>query len=139
MMLLHHVLADLVGFWLALFAVLFGVVFTAGIGLTLLSREATAVWARFTKQVQSQTAPTQEVVEGLMLLVGGVCLLTPGYMTDIFGFVCVLSKSRQKLGSWLSKKLEQFTVVHVFRGGGSPHSGAGYGPGRSEKEPPREI
>ncbi len=143
MMLLHQVLAEFLGFWPALFFVLVGVIFTAGIGLTLLSREAKGVWTRFTGQVQSGGAPTQEIVEGLMLLVGGVCLLTPGYMTDLFGFICVFGKSRKSLGRWLSHRLKHLTVVSVFRNGAE-----GSGPSQregthsntwSDKEPPRRI
>ena len=30
--------------------------------------------------------PTQELVEGALIVVGGIVLLTPGIVTDIFGF-----------------------------------------------------
>jgi len=142
MMMLHQLLAEYVGFWFALFVVLVGVVLTAGIGLSLLGREVRSVWQRFGTQVRSGAAPTQEVLEGLMLLVGAVCLMTPGYLTDIFGFICVIGKSRKKLGSWLSERLRHLTVVEVFQNGGPRKQNSG-GSERydvlSDKEPPRSV
>ncbi len=141
MMFLHQQLAEYLGFWPALLLVLLGVLVTAGIGLALLGREAQGVWKRFANQASSGTAPTQEMLEGLMLLVGGVCLLTPGYTTDLFGFICVFGKSRKKLSKWLVGRLKHLAVVQVFQksptsGGGGPFGGPA---GRTDKEPPRRV
>ncbi len=38
--------------------------------------------------------PARELADGALILVGGTLLLTPGFVTDIFGFFCVLPFTR---------------------------------------------
>ena len=41
--------------------------------------------------------PATELIEGLMLLIAGALLLTPGFFTDVFGFLVLIPALRQKL------------------------------------------
>jgi UPF0716 protein FxsA len=45
--------------------------------------------------------PAQEMLEGLVLAVGGALLITPGFLTDTLGLICLLPPSRR----WLLRTL----------------------------------
>ncbi len=60
------------------------------------------------KKIQSSLAhgkiPTAEVIDGLIILVAGAVLLTPGFLTDITGFLLLLPFGRHLVKLWLIKK-----------------------------------
>jgi len=45
--------------------------------------------------------PATELIEGLMLLIAGALLLTPGFFTDIFGFLVLIPALRQHIAKTL--------------------------------------
>ena len=73
-------------------------------------------WQRSKLASAKGQMPTDELVDGVMILVGGVLLLTPGYFTDIFGFILMIPLSRNALKSsvrnWFQKQM-QSGRVHV--------------------------
>ena len=50
--------------------------------------------------------PTTEILEGIALLVGGALLLTPGFFTDVVGFICLLPFSRRFVIAWLAARFK---------------------------------
>jgi UPF0716 protein FxsA len=56
---------------------------------------------RANERLASGQIPAEEVVEGLMLAVGGALLLTPGFFTDAIGFGCLIPQTRH----FFAKKL----------------------------------
>jgi len=70
-----------------------------------------------TKMAQGE-APSGEIVTGLMLLVAGVLLVTPGFVTDIFGLLLLIPNVRQALGDLVQNQIKtsQGSVL-----GGSAH------------------
>ena len=59
--------------------------------------------------------PTDELIDGIFILSGGLLLLTPGFLTDLTGFVCLTPFSRQPLKQilthWIQKKITQGSIV----------------------------
>ena len=45
--------------------------------------------------------PAYEMIEGPIILLGGILLLTPGFITDILGLVCLISPLRKKLAQYV--------------------------------------
>ena len=41
--------------------------------------------------------PIEEILTGFFLAIGGILLITPGFITDIFGFICLVPFSRKFL------------------------------------------
>ena len=66
----------------------FLVILTATIGITLLKYEGLATLTRLRQKLNIRERPDTELVEGIMLLVGGALLLIPGFVTDLIGFRC---------------------------------------------------
>src|SRR3954469_19005692 len=57
------------------------------LGAMLMRSQGRAVWARFNTALQSGRPPAVEVVDGALVILGGACLLTPGFISDIFGLL----------------------------------------------------
>lgn len=106
------------------------VVLTAILGTAMLRQQGLATLNKARQRMGAGQMPAQEMLEGVLLMVGGVLLLTPGFVTDAFGFACLLPWSRQ----WLAKKIAARSVVGVVGGMGS---GAGFpgGPGSPSARP----
>ncbi len=58
-----------------------------------------------TKMAQGEM-PSSEIVTGLMLLVAGVLLVTPGFVTDIFGLSLLVPKVRQALANTVQQHIK---------------------------------
>ncbi|MBV1877870.1 MAG: FxsA family protein [Pseudomonadales bacterium] len=77
------------------------VVLTATIGLWLLRMEGLATLNVVQQKLAQGSLPGQEVLEGIMLIIGGALLLTPGFITDAIGFSCLLPFLRKPIALWL--------------------------------------
>lgn len=93
------------------------VVLTAVIGAFLLRQQGMSTLARFQQSVAKGEAPAGAMLEGVMLLIGGLLLMTPGFFTDTIGFACLLPFSRK----WLAKSILRRVRVQPFnpQGGGT--------------------
>ena len=83
----------------------FLVILTATIGITLLKYEGLATLTRLRQKLNIRERPDTELVEGIMLLVGGSLLLIPGFVTDLIGFSCLISRTRRPIAVWLVQKV----------------------------------
>ena len=71
------------------------VILTAIIGAYLVRLEGLGVMYRIQKNMQEGIFPAEELINGAMILVAGAMLLTPGFFTDIIGFLMVFPVSRE--------------------------------------------
>ena len=100
-----------VGGLIGAFATIIVVVLTAIIGVAMLRVQGLNTLGRFRLVAARGELPALEMLEGLILLLGGVLLLTPGFFTDAVGFLCLLPATR----AWIVR----YMVGHgVFYGGG---------------------
>jgi len=84
-----------VGEVIGAFATVFMVVFTAILGAMLLRSQGLSTLRRVQEASARGEIPALEMIEGMMLLVGGALLLTPGFFTDAIGFICLITPLRQ--------------------------------------------
>jgi UPF0716 protein FxsA len=96
------------------------VVLTAICGVSLLRSEGMATLSRVQEKLQRGEIPESELLEGIMLIVGGALLLTPGFATDIFGFVCLIPVLRGPLAARIirSTSFGKFQMHSQFQRGG---------------------
>lgn len=73
------------------------VVLTAFIGAAMLRRQGLNTLLRANRKLSSGELPAQEVAEGFLLALGGALLLTPGFITDAFGFFLLIPVTRKAL------------------------------------------
>jgi UPF0716 protein FxsA len=105
-------------------------ILTAMIGSALARRQALAVWSDWSESMQRLESPAHSVLEGLMILVGGVLLLTPGFLTDGIGFLLLIPWTRalllRPLRSAVDRHLAKLRLVRAHDG---PFSGRSHGAG----------
>ena len=64
------------------------------LGAWLVRREGARAWGTLTEALQTGRMPSRQLADAALVLVGGTLLLTPGFLTDIAGFFCVLPFTR---------------------------------------------
>ena len=74
-------------------------------GTVLLKREGVAAWKRLQAALSDGRMPTDEVSDGFMILLGGALLLTPGFVTDVFGLMLLFPLTRAGAKVFLKKAL----------------------------------
>lgn len=82
------------------------------LGSLLLRQQGRGAWRRFNAALNERRFPGREVADGLMIAVGGTLLLTPGFVTDIFGLALLIPPSRAVLRGLLRRvAARRFVVV----------------------------
>jgi UPF0716 protein FxsA len=66
----------------------------SALGAWLIKREGRRAWNALQSSLQTGKMPGRELADGALVLIGGTLLLTPGFVTDIFGFFFVLPFTR---------------------------------------------
>ena len=73
------------------------VIGTAALGAALLRQQGLSTIAKVQMNMDQGNLPATELIEGLMLLVAGALLLTPGFFTDVFGFMVLIPALRHRI------------------------------------------
>ena len=85
-----------------------GIVVVTGILGGLLARnQGLAVLRKVQREVQEGRLPTSMLFDGLLILIAGVVLVTPGLLTDCLGFVLLMPWTRQAFKRWLTSKVQE--------------------------------
>jgi len=69
---------------------------TGVIGAEIIRREGRQVFRKLQKSVTAEEV-SRNLTEAVLLVLGGLLLLSPGLITDFIGFLCVLRSTRQRL------------------------------------------
>lgn len=101
------------------------VVLTAAIGAALVRRQGLATLSRVQASLDAGTLPAVELVEGAFLLVAGVLLLMPGFVTDAVGVTLLTPPARRAL-------VQRLLARGVIRAAGTRPRSGGSGSGRGD-------
>jgi UPF0716 protein FxsA len=96
------------------------IISTAIIGASLVRYQGIGVYSRLNQTAARGEIPAMEMIEGLTLLISGVLLLTPGFITDALGFLLLIPPLRR----WFAlNMLKRFFIVPGTPGkpGQGPH------------------
>ena len=91
-----------VGSFIGAFNTIGLVLLTALLGLILLRQQGFQTLLNARNKLLQAELPTEEIVTGIFLAVGGALLLTPGFVTDFIGFMCLLPFTRRFLMSLIT-------------------------------------
>jgi UPF0716 protein FxsA len=84
------------------------VIITALIGSTLLKQQGWSTMAKAQQSLAEGRSPALEMLEGVVILVSGVLLLTPGFLTDGLGLLGLMPWSRSYfINHFLEKNAER--------------------------------
>jgi len=120
---------QLIGIWPTLALLLADAV----LGSLLLKQQGRSAWRRFNEALAQRRFPGQEVADGVLIVIGGTLLLTPGFLSDIFGLLLLIPPTRAIARRVLRRfTIGRFTVVG-FPGGPGP------GPGPGQTQGPRDY
>lgn len=129
-------LGQFVGLWPTVAIVLL----TGFVGAALAKLEGMRVLLQFQRELAGGRLPTQAMLDGLSVMVGGVLLLTPGFLTDIVGLSLLFPPTRRWIQRFVRKRLERGIAegsIHVVGMQGTPGFGMwGGGQQRGPVTPP---
>jgi UPF0716 protein FxsA len=83
-------MGHLIGGWMT-----FGFILLTGfVGAYLAKREGRRVWEYARHQLSMGQVPTESILDGICIFAGGLLLISPGFLTDILGFILVFPVTR---------------------------------------------
>ena len=78
------------------------------VGAWLVKREGLATWRRARQAIDAGRVPGTELVDGVLILLAGALLLTPGFVSDVFGIFLLLPPVRRGVRrfavAWMSRR-----------------------------------
>jgi UPF0716 protein FxsA len=121
------------------------IVVTGVVGATLARHEGLQVLRRIQAELAQGQLPAGALVDGMIILMAGALLITPGVLTDALGFLCLVPGCRDIVKKVVRKRLERavrhqrvHVSVHVgdFRDPHEPGAGYDLGVRRSDDDRP---
>jgi UPF0716 protein FxsA len=64
------------------------------IGARLLGWQGRRTWGEFQAALAAGRIPHREILDGVLIIIGGAFLLTPGFLTDIVGLLLLIPPTR---------------------------------------------
>jgi UPF0716 protein FxsA len=64
------------------------------LGAWLMKREGRRAWLALREQVETGRLPTRELADGVLVVLGGAFMLSPGFVTDALGILLILPVTR---------------------------------------------
>ena len=92
------------------------VLLTALAGAHLARLQGLSVMMRIRENLAQGFMPAEELLDGLLIFLAGMVLLTPGFLTDIAGLLILLPVTRNMFKRWLRKKFDEWRQspnVHI--------------------------
>lgn len=105
-----------VGSWIGLWPTLAIVILTAIAGTILVRSQGAAVLSRLRTNLETLRDPTEPLAHGAMILFSGALLLTPGFFTDLVGFLLLIPGVRAAVLREAGKRIK----IHRFHMGPRP-------------------
>jgi len=97
-------LGNILGIW----ATLAVIMITAIVGASLARLEGLRVVNKIHTELQGGYLPTEELTDGILILVAGIVLLTPGFFTDTVGILVLIPWTRKYIKNYLKKKFDTY-------------------------------
>ena len=82
------------------------VIITGFVGAFLARAQGIMVLAQIRRDMVEGRMPAPRLMDGVMILIAGVLLITPGLITDTAGFILLIPAVRATVRAWLGRKLE---------------------------------
>ena len=92
-----------IGTMIGLFETILIIVITGMAGALMVRSAGIECLFRIQKNMDSGIIPTDDLFSGLLILVAGAFLLTPGLITDAVGFILLIPASRELVKKFLKK------------------------------------
>ncbi|MGB6607660.1 MAG: FxsA family protein [Atribacterota bacterium] len=92
------------------------IIFTGILGAYLVKNQGFMILKKIQNDLNDGIMPGDSLIQGVIILAGGILLLTPGFVTDTVGFIFLIPVSRnvikKYLLKWLKGKIEKGNVYY---------------------------
>jgi UPF0716 protein FxsA len=75
------------------------------LGSVLLRNQGRSVWRQFNQALTEGRMPHREVLDGVAVIFGGAFLITPGFLTDVFGLLLLLPPTRAAIRRFAARRI----------------------------------
>jgi len=82
------------------------IILTGIIGAYLVKGQGFMILKKIQNDLNEGIMPGDSLIQGAIILAGGIFLLTPGFVTDIIGFIFLIPVSRRVVKKYLLKWLK---------------------------------
>lgn len=106
------------------------VIVTGVVGAALTRKQGIGIWRNIRIEMERGVIPAEKMMDGLLILIAGFVLITPGIITDLFGFSLLIPGTRRLYKNWLKKRLKTMMERQNYR-----FSGMFYEPGMKRVNP----
>lgn len=93
------------------------IVLTAILGASMMRQQGFTIMRNIQRDLSQGRMPTGELINGALVLAGGIVLLTPGFFTDAVGFILLIPATRgfirKKIQLLIRRKIESGDI-HIF-------------------------
>lgn len=107
------------GAWLGTWPTIGLVLVTGFVGAALARSQGGRVLRAIRAELAAGRMPAQHLLDGLLVLIGGILLLTPGLITDVMGTLLMLPPTRRRFRIAVQRRLEGMirsgTIHYVVR------------------------
>ena len=83
-----------VGGFVGTFNTILIIFLTAAVGVYFVRQQGFRTFQKIAVELQNQKIPVQGMFDGLVILIAGILLVTPGFLTDIIGFLGLIPQTR---------------------------------------------
>ena len=97
-----------IGKMIGVFSTIMIIVFTGALGISIARKQGYQVVNNIRSRLNAGQIPTDDLISALLILIGGVTLLTPGFLTDITGFLLILPGSRDIISAFVKKRFIKY-------------------------------
>lgn len=102
-----------VGSWIGGIPTVASLIFLSLLGAYLMRTQGFRIIAEIRDQLSRGRLPAAQLLDGAMVFVGGVLLMTPGFFTDFLGIFFLVPATRRVIKLWLGLWLQS----RISRGG----------------------
>ena len=99
------------------------ILFSVPLGMWAVRSQGRAVWRRLADGIATGRPPGRDVLDGALVLIGGVLFILPGFVSDVFGALLLLPPSRAGVRGLLVRNFQGRFVKRMagFTTGGSSY------------------
>ncbi len=83
------------------------VIITGVAGAFMAREQGFSTLRKIQDNVNSGVMPADEIINGILILCGGIMFLAPGFITDLLGFIMLIPPARNFIKKIIEKKIQK--------------------------------
>ena len=96
-----------IGSYLGAFSTIALIIFSAMLGLLLARFEGLRTWHQIRQSLSQGIVPAEEMIDSVLIFVGGVLFVIPGVITDIAALILLIPFTRTIFKRWLRRRFDR--------------------------------